>query len=204
MKLQRKLIYAGSLLPFIFSIQAMADQVINDDLIVQGSQCVGLGCGEGEVFDFDTLKLKSDNPLIRFVDTSSSAAFPTSDWSMGIADSITDTSFLYINDANAATAVLKLSASASGGVALGAGSELEDNVVSVGSTGAERQIKHVAAGTEDTDAVNVGQFEAFQTEIEGDVADDIADFNTELTELEGQMSVLTTRLEDLVSRVDSL
>nr|WP_255586973.1 YadA-like family protein [Hephaestia mangrovi] len=32
-----------------------------------------------------------------------------------------------------------------------------DNVVSVGSAGAERQITNVAAGTQDTDAVNVGQ-----------------------------------------------
>lgn len=204
MKLKRKLIYAGSLLPFIFSFPAVADQVINDDLIVNGSQCVGFGCEEGEVFDFDTLKLKSDNPQIRFQDTSSTAAFPSNDWTIGVADSVTDTSFFYINDVDGGVTVLKLSASASGGVALGAGAELEDNVVSVGSAGAERQIKHVAAGTEDTDAVNVGQFEVFQTEIEGDVAADIAAFNTELAELEGQMSALTTRLEDLVSLVDSL
>ena len=204
MKLKSKLICAGSLLPLIFSIQAAADNVIRDDLIVTGSQCVGLGCAEGEEFDFDTLKLKSDNPQIRFEDTSTTAAFPSSDWSMGIADGVTDTSFFYINDVNTATTVLKLSGSASGGVALGAGAELEDNVVSVGSAGAERQIKHVAAGTEGTDAVNVGQFEVFQTVIEGGAVADIATFNTELTGLENQMSLLTTRLEELLTRVDSL
>ncbi|MGN7727327.1 hypothetical protein ACTJIL_16095, partial [Luteimonas sp. 22616] len=45
-------------------------------------------------------------------------------------------------------------------VALGAGSEADrDNSVSVGSAGNERQITNVAAGTEDTDAVNVAQLQ---------------------------------------------
>ena len=38
-----------------------ADQVIFDDLIVDGSQCVGLDCVEGENFDFDTIRLKENN-----------------------------------------------------------------------------------------------------------------------------------------------
>jgi autotransporter adhesin len=51
------------------------------------------------------------------------------------------------------------SATGSNSVALGYGSSDDgrDNVVSVGAAGAERQITNVAAGTEDTDAVNVGQ-----------------------------------------------
>ena len=45
-------------------------------------------------------------------------------------------------------------------MALGAGSEADrDNSVSVGSVGGERQITNVAAGTEDTDAVNKGQLD---------------------------------------------
>ncbi|RAP59170.1 YadA family autotransporter adhesin [Oleiagrimonas sp. MCCC 1A03011] len=52
-------------------------------------------------------------------------------------------------------------ASASNAVALGAGSVADrDNTVSVGADGNERQITHVAAGTEDTDAVNVAQLQA--------------------------------------------
>ena len=47
-----------------------------------------------------------------------------------------------------------------GGVALGAGSVADRaNAVSVGSTGANRQIINVAAGTEATDAVNVSQLQ---------------------------------------------
>ena len=42
-------------------------------------------------------------------------------------------------------------------VVLGDGSEGVDNAVSVGAKGKERQIKNVAPGTDDTDAVTVGQ-----------------------------------------------
>src|SRR3546814_3316824 len=45
-------------------------------------------------------------------------------------------------------------------VALGAGSIADrDNSVSVGSAGNERQVTNVAAGTEDTDAVNLAQLQ---------------------------------------------
>ena len=40
---------------FITSGNAKADFVIPDDLIVQGSACVGLDCVDGEVFNFDTI-----------------------------------------------------------------------------------------------------------------------------------------------------
>ena len=51
-------------------------------------------------------------------------------------------------------------ASAANSVALGAGSVADRaNSVSVGSVGAERQITHVADGTEATDAVNKGQLD---------------------------------------------
>lgn len=50
------------------------------------------------------------------------------------------------------------SASASNSVALGANSVADqDNTVSVGAAGAERRVTNVAAGTGDTDAVNVSQ-----------------------------------------------
>ena len=59
------------------------------------------------------------------------------------------------------------SVSAEGGVALGIGSVADRaNAVSVGSTGANRQIINVAAGTEDTDAVNVSQLKDVKAEAE--------------------------------------
>ncbi|MEO8460164.1 MAG: hypothetical protein ABI451_06530 [Dokdonella sp.] len=65
---------------------AMADQVIADDLIVQGSECVGLDCVNNESFGFDTLRLKENNTRIKFDDTSV-GAFPSTDWQLTANDS---------------------------------------------------------------------------------------------------------------------
>ena len=61
---------------------AMADQVILDDLIVQGSACIGVDCVNGENFGFDTIRLKENNLRIKFQDTSASASFPSTDWEL--------------------------------------------------------------------------------------------------------------------------
>jgi len=66
---------------------ASADQVINDDLIVSGSLCVGFDCVNGESFGFDTIRLKENNTRIKFQDTSSSGSFPTRDWQITVNDS---------------------------------------------------------------------------------------------------------------------
>src|SRR6185503_1626513 len=56
------------------------DQVIADDLIVQGSICAGVDCVNNENFGFDTIRLKENNTLIQFDDTSTSAGFATNNW----------------------------------------------------------------------------------------------------------------------------
>ena len=56
------------------------DFVIADDLIVQGSACVGLDCVDGESFGFDTIRVKENNTRIQFDDTSTSAGFPSNNW----------------------------------------------------------------------------------------------------------------------------
>lgn len=56
------------------------DQVIPDDLIVQGSICAGLDCVNNENFGFDTIRLKENNTRIQFDDTSASAGFATNNW----------------------------------------------------------------------------------------------------------------------------
>jgi hypothetical protein len=58
---------------------ATRDQVIPDDLIVQGSACVGFDCVNGESFGFDTIRLKENNLRIQFNDTSV-GSFPTGNW----------------------------------------------------------------------------------------------------------------------------
>ena len=64
-----------------------ADQVIPDDLIVQGSLCVGFDCVNNENFSFDTIRLKENNLRIHFDDTSTLAGFPNRDWRIVANDS---------------------------------------------------------------------------------------------------------------------
>ncbi|MCB1886108.1 MAG: hypothetical protein KDH20_00760 [Rhodocyclaceae bacterium] len=71
----------------LFVLPAHADTLISDDLIVDGSHCVGQDCVSGEAFGFDTLRLKENNTRIRFDDTSSSGAFPNTDWELTANDS---------------------------------------------------------------------------------------------------------------------
>jgi hypothetical protein len=71
----------------LLSTYASADQQILDDLIVDGSICVGLDCVNGESFGFDTLRLKENNLRIGATDTSTSASFPTRDWQITFNDS---------------------------------------------------------------------------------------------------------------------
>lgn len=71
----------------LFSQNISADQVILDDLIVVGSNCVGQDCVNGESFGFDTIRLKENNLRIKAQDTSTSASFPTNDWQITFNDS---------------------------------------------------------------------------------------------------------------------
>jgi len=73
-----KIVGSGLLLVAFSSTQA--DQVILDDLIVDGSTCVGFDCVNGESFGFDTIRIKENNLRIKAQDTSTSASFPTRDW----------------------------------------------------------------------------------------------------------------------------
>ena len=63
------------------------DFVINDDLIVDGSACIGFDCVNGESFGFDTIRLKENNLRIKFDDTSTAASFPRNDWQLTANDS---------------------------------------------------------------------------------------------------------------------
>lgn len=63
------------------------DQVIADDLIVQGSLCVGLDCVNNENFGFDTIRIKENNTRIKFEDTSAAAGFASDDWQLTANDS---------------------------------------------------------------------------------------------------------------------
>src|SRR5712672_3439908 len=98
---------------FITSGKAMADFVIPDDLIVQGSACVGLDCVDGESFGFDTIRLKENNTRIKFDDTSTSAGFPNNDWQLTANDSASGGANKFsIEDITAATVPVTVTGSA--------------------------------------------------------------------------------------------
>lgn len=64
----------------------MFDIVHADDVIIQGSLCVGFDCVSGESFGFDTIRLKENSTRIKFQDTSV-GAFPSNDWQLTANDS---------------------------------------------------------------------------------------------------------------------
>lgn len=219
----KKMVFYGVVAAaFTLSFAVYADEVVLDDLIVDGSACVGAECvqclaeglegepcadpADGEVFAFDTLRLKDSDPQIHFQDTSSTSAFPANDWRMGIADDeATGSAFFFITDANSGDDVLVMrAADAGGGVAIGAGSTVVDDAISVGASGAERRIVNLAAGTGDTDAVNVGQFDAFTTQIATDCAEDAAGIQTDVAAAQARIDALNTRLDGLLAQVELL
>jgi hypothetical protein len=62
------------------------DEVIYDDLIVDGSLCVGNDCYSGYSFGHDTIVLMENNLRIYFDDTSNTSSFPNNDWRIVIND----------------------------------------------------------------------------------------------------------------------
>jgi hypothetical protein len=66
---------------------APEDQVYADDVIIQGSACIGLDCVNNESFGFDTIRLKENNTRIKFDDTSTGTGFPNHDWQLTANDS---------------------------------------------------------------------------------------------------------------------
>ncbi|HEX6201410.1 MAG TPA: hypothetical protein VF100_00320 [Thermoanaerobaculia bacterium] len=66
---------------------AAADQVVPDDLIVQGKLCVGFDCVDSEAFGSSAIRLKENNPWIELQDTSTATGFPSTDWRIRANDS---------------------------------------------------------------------------------------------------------------------
>ena len=66
---------------------ATKDHLILDDLIVDGSTCIGFDCVNGESFGYDTIRLKENNLRIRAMDTSSVGSYASNDWQITFNDS---------------------------------------------------------------------------------------------------------------------
>src|SRR3954470_9409387 len=71
----------SALAVLLASGHARADNVVPDDQIVQGSQCVGFDCVDNESFGFATQVLKENNTRMLLNDTSV-GAFPSNNWGL--------------------------------------------------------------------------------------------------------------------------
>lgn len=183
------------------STLASADQVINDDLIVNSSLCVGAECIDGEAFGFDTIRLKSATPRILFDDTSTSGSFPNNDWLLGISDDGTATpSHFFIR--NVTTNFNAIVISPDGDLAIGAGAEMVPGAISVGDLGSERRVSFVADATDDNDAVNLRQFQDFQASALETVDSEVQELDNRLSGLESRLSGLMDRLEAVAAKVE--
>lgn len=97
----------------VVGMDAKADVVHADDVIVQGSHCVGIDCIDGENFGFDTVRLKENNLRIHFDDTSASGTFPLNDWRIIINDTINGgTSHFSVEDSTSVTVPFRIEATA--------------------------------------------------------------------------------------------
>lgn len=115
-------------------LPAAADQVILDDLVVDGSACIGFDCVNGEDFGFDTLILKENNLRVYFQDTSSTSAFPSTDWRITVNDSANGgKNHFSVSDVSSGITPLTI-LGGSGAIGLGTASPEMNLHVSVGDT----------------------------------------------------------------------
>ena len=186
-----------------FIVQPSFAEVIDNDLVVDGSVCVGDDCTAQELFEFDTVRLRGENPRLDFLDTSSSpGSFPSNDWSVRAEyNTTTGSPQFVIYDETGSAGMLVLQAGSDGGVALGANSEISAGAISVGSTAVQRRIAFVADGTVATDAATKSQLDAFIATISGSeatqLAQDKAALDTEINNLETQLAALLNRISAL-------
>ena len=106
-------VFALAAAPGLIGSPASADQVIPDDVIIQGSACIGLDCVDNESFGFDTLRLKENNTRIKFQDTSANPGFPSNDWTLVANDTYSGgRNFFGIEDTTAGRMIFGVSAGA--------------------------------------------------------------------------------------------
>jgi hypothetical protein len=92
---------------------AAADQVFADDVIIQGSLCVGFDCVNNENFGSDTIILKENNLRIFFNDTSNTGSFPNNKWRLIANDSVNGgANYFAIEDSTAGRQIFRVDAGA--------------------------------------------------------------------------------------------
>lgn len=133
-------------------VTALADSVIADDLIGQGSLCTGFDCANAEVFGA-TIELKENNTRILLLDVDSENVAQSS-WQLIANDSGSGgASYFAINPSAGTVNGLRLGVAATGEVMLGSGSAIDAGQVSVGAADALRRLVHIADAVAATDVL---------------------------------------------------
>lgn len=102
------IVLVGLLLLLTSARPSLADEVINDDYILDGSLCVGSGCEDGENFGFSTIILKQNDPRL----ASESAGNFTNWFIVNAASSNGGINSFSIADAGSGTSLFTLDAGA--------------------------------------------------------------------------------------------
>ena len=90
-----------------------AEKGAGQDLVVEGQACIGSDCVPGEIFDSETLKLKTDAPVLRFEDTSLAPGDPKTDWQIVANDAVNGgAERLFIEDLDQGTEPFSIEAQA--------------------------------------------------------------------------------------------
>lgn len=88
-------------------------QVFTQDVVVQGSLCIGIDCPTAPNFGADTQRLQENNLRIHFDDTSNSGSFPSNDWRLQANDQTNGgRNYFAIEDATSGRLVFQVEAGA--------------------------------------------------------------------------------------------
>jgi Chaperone of endosialidase len=136
--------------------KTLADDVIPDDVIIQGSLCVGLDCVNNESFSFDTIRLKENNTRITFFDTSTLSGFPANHWTITANDSASGgASYLAFDDVTGGRQPFRVTAGAptaslfvasTGRLGLRTSAPVLDVHIATGNTPAHRLEQNASGG----------------------------------------------------------
>ncbi len=130
------------------------DDVIADDVIVQGNLCVGgFGCTNGEVFGSDDLKLEDTRLGILFED-SSSASFPTHDWRILVNDGLDE--FFAVEDVETTRIPFRITPGTKSDAFVIAGDEADSRNTAIG-IGTATPARAIHVKTSDTPSLRLEQ-----------------------------------------------
>jgi hypothetical protein len=180
---------------------ASADQIINDNLIVQGKFCNGTDCINDQVFSDETVRLRENNVRLTFIDSSADPAAQS--WRLvanDTADMGRDNFQLQVKPdltaTETGTVIAYFGAAGNGSIALGHSSEIVDGAVSTGALTLERRIINVARALADTDLATLA-----------DLTSSFDNLNGRLDAVEAQFSAIqstTLVLDSIDSQLNEI